>query len=43
MISSAFDVPCPILHNKLFQCAVRLSDVWGMDHVYTLSCQHDFL
>ena len=28
MISSALDVPCVIHHNKLFQCAVWLSDVW---------------
>ena len=43
MNSSALDVPCIILYNKLFQCAVRLSDVWGMDCVYALSCQRDFL
>ena len=43
MISSALDVPCVILHNKLFQCAVWLSDVWGLDRVYTLSCQCNFL
>ena len=43
MISSALDVPCVILHNKLFQCAVWFFDVWGMDCVYALSCQRAFL